>query len=82
MPEYQYAGLAGRSYPESRDARGVHVGDVEPGDTRDLDEPLDGDWRPAGTAARDMAGKPSAKGKAASAAPSSDKAGQPGTEEG
>ena len=47
MPSYEFTGPYGRTYPESRDAANIPVGQVEPGDTRDLDAPLDGDWRPA-----------------------------------
>jgi hypothetical protein len=47
MSEFRFSGAYPRHYPESRDAQNLPVGQVEPGDTRDLDEPLDGDWTPA-----------------------------------
>lgn len=58
MPEFVFTGTGGRMYPESRDARNVPVGAVEPGDVRDLDGPLDGDWAPCEPAG----GKPGRKG--------------------
>lgn len=53
MPEYVFLGTA-RHYPESRDAAGRAVGRARPGDVRDLDGPLDGDWYVPG----DVAGHP------------------------
>lgn len=50
MPPFVFSGAYGRHYPESRDAQNLPVGQVEPGDTRDLNEPLDGDWTPAAPA--------------------------------
>lgn len=47
MSEFRYSGAYARHYPESRDARDLPIGEVQPGDTRELDEPLDGDWTPA-----------------------------------
>ena len=47
MPLYRFADSLGRNYPGLRDAHGAHVGDVEPGDTRELDWPPDGRWVPA-----------------------------------
>jgi len=47
MPLYRFADAIGRNYPGLRDARGAHVGDVEPGDKRELDWPPDGRWVPA-----------------------------------
>lgn len=46
MPEHVYTGY-GHIYPESKDASGAWIGTVEPGDIRDLDEPLDYWWREA-----------------------------------
>lgn len=47
MPSYEFTGSAGRYYPEGRDASGRHLGNVEPGDIRILDEPpADGQWTP------------------------------------
>jgi len=41
---YRFAGPGPYYFPASRDARGVPLGDVQPGDVRDLDEPPDGWW--------------------------------------
>jgi hypothetical protein len=45
MPEYTFDGPPGTTYPSSKDSAGVAVGTVEPGEIRDLDEPLDHWWR-------------------------------------
>lgn len=52
MPSYEFTGPDSRYYPEGRDASGRHLGNVEPGDIRILDEPpADGHWTPVtGTA--------------------------------
>ena len=47
MPLYRFTDPIGRNYPGLRDSSGAHVGDVEPGDKRDLDYPPDGRWVPA-----------------------------------
>jgi hypothetical protein len=47
MPEFVFAGPYGTTYPETRDARGAHLGTVEPGDVRDLDAAPDQWWAPA-----------------------------------
>ena len=47
MPLYRFTDPIGRNYPGLRDAHGAHVGDVEPGDKRELDWPPDGRWVPA-----------------------------------
>ena len=47
MPLYRFTDPIGRNYPGLRDARGAHVGDVEPGNRRELDWPPDGRWVPA-----------------------------------
>ncbi|HLK78610.1 MAG TPA: hypothetical protein VKU77_33790 [Streptosporangiaceae bacterium] len=52
MPEFTYTGLVPREYPESRHSDGTPVRSVQPGDIRDLDGPLDGDWREAADADR------------------------------
>lgn len=81
MPEYLYAGLTGMTYPESRDTTGVLIGDVEPGDTRDLDAPPDSYWQlaapetPAGKRGKTPQPDPAAGGPGETAGP-------PGTEEG
>lgn len=49
MPSYEFTGLTPMTYPESRDAAGIPIGTVQPGDIRDLDEPLDHLWVPAGS---------------------------------
>jgi hypothetical protein len=46
MPEYTFDGPYPVT-PAARDARNIPLGEVQPGDIRDLDEPLDGNWRPA-----------------------------------
>jgi len=47
MPSYEFTGPDPRYYPEGRDASGEHLGNVEPGDIRILDEPpADGQWTP------------------------------------
>ena len=48
MPLYKFAGPISYYFPASRDARGVPLGDVQPGDVRDLDEPVGQWWVPAG----------------------------------
>jgi hypothetical protein len=47
MPLYRFAGPGPYYFPASRDARGVPLGDVQPGDVRDLDEPVGQWWVPA-----------------------------------
>ena len=47
MPSYEFTGPEPRYYPEGRDASGRHLGNVEPGDIRILDDPpADGQWTP------------------------------------
>lgn len=48
MPAFVFTGLVETAYPFDRDAEGRPVGAVQPGDVRDLDEPLDWQWAPAG----------------------------------
>lgn len=46
MPEYTLDDPYAAQYPQWRDAHGVPLGEVEPGEIRDLDEvPPDGKWR-------------------------------------
>lgn len=47
MPQYRFAGPTAYDFPASRDARGIPLGTVEPGDVRDLDEPPGPWWVPA-----------------------------------
>jgi hypothetical protein len=44
MPAYVYTGPSPVVYPETRDAHDRHLGQVEPGDIRDFDEPPDSVW--------------------------------------
>jgi len=73
VPEFVFTGPYASHYPEARDAAGRPVSDVEPGDVRDLDGPLDQWWQPAGGGGQD--GSPPAGGEAqqeGSAPPSPD----------
>ena len=47
MPAFVLTGFMERYYPASRDAHGVPLGTVSPGDVRDLDEPPDMWWTSA-----------------------------------
>ena len=47
MPRYRFAGPGPYYFPASRDAHGAPLGDVNPGDERDLDEPVGQWWVPA-----------------------------------
>lgn len=47
MPRYRFAAPLAYQFPASRDARGIPLGTVEPGDVRDLDEPPGLWWVPA-----------------------------------
>ena len=47
MPLYRFAGPTPYYFPASRDTRGVPLGDIQPGDERDLDEPVGQWWVPA-----------------------------------
>ena len=59
MPAYVLTGFMERYYPASRDAHGAPLGDVQPGDVRDFEEPPDQWWVPAdGTPAPDPAVEP------------------------
>ncbi len=83
MPEFTYAGLVPREYPESRHSDGTPVRSVQPGDIRDLDGPLDGDWRE--TAEEDRAAQTPKAGrprKAPVGTPDTAGATGPGTPEG
>jgi hypothetical protein len=47
MPNFVYVGPGGpRTYPESRDAYGVPLGLVKPGDVLELDQAPDQFWAP------------------------------------
>ena len=48
MPEFVFRGLVPVTYPETRDALGVHLGTVEPGDVREFDKAPD-QWWPSST---------------------------------
>ena len=71
MPLYRFAGPTPYYFPASRDARGAPLGDVNPGDVRDLDEPVGQWWVPADSqgvsdedrarAAMEAAGEPPAE---------------------
>ena len=52
MPEFVFRGLVPVTYPETRDALGVHLGTVEPGDVREFDKAPDQWWAPV-TSSRD-----------------------------
>ena len=47
MPAFRFTGLVPFVYPESRDALGRNVGQVEPGDVREFAEAPDYMWVPA-----------------------------------
>jgi len=47
MSLYRFAGPQAYYFPASRDAHGAPLGDVQPGDVRDLDEPVGPWWVPA-----------------------------------
>ena len=71
MPRYRFAGPGPYYFPASRDSRGVPLGDVNPGDERDLDDPVGPWWVPADSqpvsdedrarAAMEAAGEPPAE---------------------
>ena len=44
---YRFAGPQPYYFPASRDSHGIPLGDVNPGDERDLDEPVGPWWVPA-----------------------------------
>ena len=44
---YRFAGPTSYYFPASRDSHGAPLGDVNPGDERDLDEPVGQWWVPA-----------------------------------
>ena len=47
MPSFEYTGPGGpRTYPETRDAHGVGLGTVQPGDVREFPEAPDQYWAP------------------------------------
>lgn len=46
MPLHVFTGPIPYQYPDSRDTSGIHLGEVEPGDVRDLDAPPDRWWVP------------------------------------
>ena len=46
MPNFTFTGLTERVYPESRDAYGVPLGLVKPGDVLELDQAPDQFWTP------------------------------------
>lgn len=46
MPEHFYTGPSSGHYPMGRDASGLLLGAVEPGDVRDLNEAPDPSWLP------------------------------------
>lgn len=48
MALHRFIGLVATVYPFDRDATGQPLGEVQPGDVRDLDRPLDWQWVPAG----------------------------------
>jgi hypothetical protein len=53
VSDHVFTGPGAHSYPHSKDRTGHPIGQVEPGDTRDTDEPLDPNW----VSARSKAGK-------------------------
>jgi hypothetical protein len=74
MPEFTFAGPSARAYTESRCTDGEPVGTVEPGDIRDLPEPLDEHWQPVSGDDSTADGKtrrrtPSPRGTAAATTP-------------
>lgn len=91
MPLFFFTGLTAMTYPESKDAAGQPLGTVQPGDVRDLDEPLDHLWVPA--SGGEAKSRPRRKGSAetepsgdgqdpgSQPAASTDTAGAPGSEE-
>lgn len=48
MPEFRYSGAIPWNYPETKDAGDRWLGDVNPGDVRDLEKPPDDKWEPVG----------------------------------
>ena len=44
MPAFTFSGLVATVYPFDRDATGQPLGEVQPGDVRDLDKALDWQW--------------------------------------
>ncbi len=46
MPPFVFRAPSPYDYPASRDARGVPLGTVQPGDVRNLDEAIDRWWVP------------------------------------
>jgi hypothetical protein len=67
MPSYEFTGPGPHVYPDTRDASGCHLGAVEPGDIRILDDPPDGMWTPEIPARGD--GREEPAGSAPPAAP-------------
>ena len=73
MPDFTYSGPGARFYPEGRDAAGQNIGEVQPGDIRDLEQAPDGWWHEttdedrAALAARQAAAEQAAQDEAAPA---------------
>jgi hypothetical protein len=67
VPELIYTGLTDWYYPATRDARGILLSEVKPGDIRDLDEAPDRQWRPV--TGEDRAAAPEAEDAAAATEP-------------
>jgi hypothetical protein len=88
MPPYRFAGPGPYDFPASRDTRGIPLGTVEPGDVRDLDEPIGPWWVPAsdGQGAEPASSPPGIPAPAAappaSPATQTSEAGVTGSEEG
>jgi hypothetical protein len=57
MSAFQFSGPIPYQYPDSRDTTGIHLGEVSPGDVRDLDEAPDRWWVPAGEGEGDGPGE-------------------------
>lgn len=83
MPSFRYDGLTLWNYPATRDTLGFLLGDVNPGDVRDLGEPPDSRWVPAGDGSERAAAftpEPEPVGAAAGPETISDEAGVTGEE--
>ena len=46
MPLFEYAGPGPRVYPETRDAKGANLSEIQVGDRREFDAPPDQWWVP------------------------------------
>lgn len=83
MPDYRFTAPIPYDYPATRDAFGVHLGTVKPGDVVRLDEPPDGWWVPYESGSADeVADPPAPQDEPADPATQTSEAGVTGSEEG